>query len=568
MSRKFLVGLLSVLVASSLIVSACTTKKPTGETGKEPTTGAGKPAAGGEVVFASVDDPDTLALYWLSSAYAAEITNRVFGDGLMRIGYDYKPEPALAERQPDISADGKTYTFKIRQGVKFHDGKPLTAHDFEFSYNFILSDDYQGPDKSTYSMIQSTKAKDDYTLEITLKEAFAPFLFGGASLQPMPKHIFGSIPPKELETADAWKNPIGAGPYKFKEWKSGQYVLIERNPDYWEMNKPGQAGGTYGPWVQTIRMRIIPEENTAMAALEAGELSFRDSVEPAHVDRLKNEKKDLLASYDWNRMGYGYQTFNVDAFPTNIKEVRQALSYGLNREAIIKGVMDNKASIPPGFIPPIHWAFDKTIKGYPYDAKKAEDLIKAAGFTKNAKGIYEKDGKPLKIKYVGTKDSTIVEGIALQAKKDWGAIGVDVELVMVDFNTLLDKHMKPGDFNVFFSGLGFSNDPHYSFHQNYHSSNIRLDAKGVNNGSNRARYKNPKVDELIDKGARTTDLNERLKIYQEAQKLIIDDAPANWIYVNVWTDFAKKDLKGVVNWDGYGINTTQYMNQWYTATSK
>jgi len=568
-ARKYLVGFLSLLLASSLIVSACTTKKPSGNNGNNNgSTTEQKPAAGGEIIFDAPEDPDTLALYWLSSAYAAEITNRVYGDGLMRIGFDYKPEAALAETQPTISADGKTYTFKTRQGVKFHDGKPLTAHDFEFSYNVVLSDDYQGPDKSTYDMIQSVKAKDDYTLEIVLKEPFAPFLFGGASLQPIPKHIFGNIPVKDMEGAEAWKKPIGAGPYKFVEWQSGQYVLVERNPEYWEMGKPGANKGTFGPWIEKVRMRVIPEENTAMAALEAGELSFRDSVEPAHVDRLKADFKDKLVAFDWDRMGYGYQTFNVEAFPTNIKEVRQALSYGLNRDAIIKGVMDNKASLPAGPIPPIHWAFDKTAKGYPYDAKKAEELIQSAGFKKNANGIYEKDGKPLKVTYVGTKGSSIIEGIALQSQKDWKAIGVDTEILMVDFNTLLDKHMKPGEFNVVFSGLGFSIDPHYSFDSNYHSKNIRLDEKGVNNGSNRGRYKNPKVDELVDKGARTTDLAERQKIYQEAQKLVIDDAPANWIYVNVWTDFAKKEIQGIVNWNGYGINTTQYMNQWFTATSK
>jgi len=567
-SRKYLVGLLSLLLASSLVVSACTTKK---SNGTDPNTGGTtgqKPAAGGEIIFDAVDDPDTLALYWLNSAYAAEITNRVYGDGLMRIGFDYKPEPALAELQPTISADSKTYTFKIRQGVKFHDGKPLTAHDFEFSYNVVLNEDYQGPDKSTYDMIQSAKAKDDTTLEITLKEPFSPFLFGGAQLQPIPKHIWEKVPVKDMESAEQWKKPIGAGPYKFSDWQSGQFVLIERNPDYWEMGKPGVEKGTYGPWIEKIRMRIIPEENTAIAALEAGELSFRDSVEPVHVDRIKQNLADKLAAYDWNRMGYGYQTFNLEKFPTDIKEVRQALSYGLNREAIQKGIMEGKASIPPGFIPPIHWAFDKTVSGYKYDPKKAEELIVAAGFKKNDKGIYEKDGKPIKIQYIATKGNSIVEGIALQAQKDWKAIGIETEIISVDFNTLLDKHMVPGDFNVFFTGLGFSNDPHYSFNQNYHSSNIRKDDRGNNNGSNRARYSNPKVDELIEKGARATDLNERLKIYQEAQKLIIEDAPANWIYVNLFTDFAKKELKGVVNWDGYGINTTQYMNQWHTSTPK
>ena len=565
-----MLGFVSVLVAASMVLSACTTtkKNPDGSNTQNPNqnpSAAKQPAAGGEVIFDVPDDPDTLAPYWLTSSYADEVVYRVYGDGLIRIGFDYKPEPALADGLPTVSADGLTYTFKLKKGVKFHDGKELTSADVEFSYNILLSDDYQGPQKSDVKEIASVKAIDPYTVEIKLKQAFAPFLFGGASVYIAPKHIFGSIPIKDMASAEQWKKPIGAGPYKFVEWKSGQYTLVERNPEYWENGKPGAQNGVTGPYIERIRMRVIPEENTAMAALEAGELSFRQMVEPSHVDRLKADFKDKLVGYDWDRMGYGYQTFNTTLFPTDSKEVRQALSYGLNRDAILKGVMENKASIPPGFIPPIHWAFDKSLPGYNYDPKKAAELMEKAGFKKNAQGLYEKDGKVAKVKYVGTKGSSIIEGIALQAQKDWKAIGIDMELLLVDFNTLLDKHLKPGDYNVTFSGLGFTIDPHYSFDSNFHSSNIRLDAKGVNTGSNRSRYVNKKVDELIDKGKVTTDINERLKIYQEAQKLIMEDAPVNGIYVNVWTDFAKKDINGVVNWNGYGINT-HFMNQWYLNT--
>lgn len=572
MLRKYLVGFLSVLLAASLLASACTTKKPTdgGTTTPTPTTPsptAGKPAPGGEIVFDVPDDPDTFAPFWLTSAYAAEVTDRVYGGGLIKIGYDYKPETDLAEAMPKISADNKVYTFKIRQGMKFSDGKPVTAKDFEFTYNILLNADYAGPYKTTVKDIASVKALDDYTFEITLKAPFAPFVYGGASVHPVPKHLLESVPVKDMAGWEGWKKPVGAGPWKLVEWKSGQYTLLERNPDFWSFNKPGVKEGLVGPWADKLRIRVIAEENTAMAALEAGELSFRDSVEPAHVDRLKKDFADRLTAFDWNRMGYGYQTFNNEAWPTNIKEVRQALTYALNRPAIISGVMDNKASLPAGFIPPIHWAFDKTLQPYPYDPAKATQLLEGAGFKKNAAGIYEKDGKALKLKYVGTKGSSIIDGIALQSQKDWKAIGVDVELVMVDFNTLLDKHMKPGDFHVTFSGLGFSIDPHYSFDQNFNSANIILDSKGVNSGSNRARYKNPEVDKLIEQGKTTTDMAARLKIYQDAQKLIMADAPANYIYVNMWTDFAKKDIKGVVNWDGYGINTS-LMDQWHFATTK
>lgn len=565
MYRRLICGSLALLLVLVLLVAGC--GKRTGgdeEPGGGEPGGAAKPAVGGEVVFAVPADPDTFAIFWLTSAYAAEVTDRVFGGGLIRVGYSGTPEPHLAEAMPDVSADKKTYTFKLRQGIKFTDGKPVTAHDLAFAYEILMSPDYQGRSKSLVDPIESIKALDDQTLQIVTKEVFAPFLFGSAGVPPLPKHILGSVPVADMAGHDFWKNPVGAGPYVLDEWRSGQHTLLKRNPNYWEQGQPGVSGGTVGPFIESIRLRVIPEDNTAIAALEAGELSFADSVDPGQVDRLKAEQKDRLVAYDWNRMGYGYQTFNNEKFPTDIKEVRQALSYALDREAILKGILDGKATIPPGFVPPIHWVFDKTVKGYPRDTAKAAQLLAETGFTKNAQGILEKDGKPLHIKYVATKGHPLIDGIALQSQKDWQALGAVVELVMVDFNTLLDRHMKPGDFNVTFSGLGFSADPHYSF-DNYHSRNIRLDQNGVNQGSNMARYRNSEVDRLVEQGKTTIDVEQRRQIYQQAQKLIIDDAVANWIYVNVWTDFARKEIQGVVNWDGYGINT-KLMDQWYMTT--
>lgn len=570
MIRKYGIGFTSLLVASSMVLAACGGSNATDSDnapGSGTQTTAKAPAVGGEIIRDVPADPDTLAPFWLASTYATYAVERIYGDGLVAIGTDLKPTPALAEGEPTISADQKTYTFKLRKGIKFHDGKEVTAHDIVFAYEILMSPDYKGPSKTVVAPLESVKALDDYTIEFKTKEVFAPFMFGTASVAPMPKHLLKDVPVKDMASWDGWKNkPVGAGPYKLAEWKAGQYVLLERNADFWKYNQKGAKDGLVGPFVEKIRLRVIPESNTAIAALEAGELSFTTSVDASHVDRLKTDYKDQLQAFDWNRMGYGYQTFNNEAFPTNIKEVRQALSMALNEEAIIKGILDNKAVIPPGFVPPIHWAYDKSVKGYSYDQKKAIELIEKAGFTKNAQGIYEKDGQPLKIKYVGTKGSSIVEGIALQSQKDWQAIGAQVEIVMVDFNTLLDKHLKPGDYHVTFSGLNFTVDPHFSF-DSFHSKNIRKDEKGVVQGTNRARYVNEQVDKLIEKGQTTVDIGERLKIYQEAQKLIIEDAPMNWVYVNVFTDFAKKDIKGIISVDGYGIynNAQNYVHQWYLS---
>lgn len=551
------------LIALSMLVAACGKSADTDV--DKPDATSQEPAAGGEFVYHVPADPDTFAPFWATSSYSAAVTERVFGDGLMRINpVSKKVEPALAVDHPEVSADGTTYTFKLRQGVKFHDGTEVTAEDIVFSYEILMSDEYQGRRKSTVTELESVKALDQYTIEFKTKSVFAPFLFGSASIYPLPKAKLEGVPIKDLPAHDFWKNPIGAGPWQFVEWKAGQHTLLKRFDDFFEKGQEGyelalaKGIGKVGPWADTMRIRVIPDTNTAVVALENGELSWFGSVEPSHVERLKNQHGDKLNDFDWNRMGYGYQTFNNDKFPTNIKEVRQALSHALNRPDIIKGVMDGRATLPAGFVPPIHWVYSDKIKGYEYDPKKAAQLLEKAGFKKNSKGVYELNGQPLKLQYVATKDSPVVEGIALQSKKDWEALGAEVEVILVDFNTLLDRHLKPGSYHVTFSGLGFTTDPHFSF-EDYHSANIRLDAQGVAQGSNTSRYKNEKVDELIERGMNTIDVNERKKIYNEAEQMIVEDAPANWIYVNLYTDLAKKEILGITNADGYGmVNDPQW----------
>ncbi|MFZ5815990.1 MAG: ABC transporter substrate-binding protein [Bacillota bacterium] len=518
-----------------------------------------KPAKGGEYVYHVPSDPDTFAFYWASSAYTTTVTDKVFGGGLLMLNAQtLQPEPWLAEAMPTVGADNKTYTFKLRKGVKYHDGVEVKAQDIAFAYEILMSDDYKGRSKSAVAQLESVKALDDYTVEFKTKTVFAPFMFSVPYYAPLPKHILGNVPVKDMAAHEFWKKPIGAGPWKFVEWKPGEHTLLERNDDYWAKDRELYAlasdkakKGVVGPYFDRIRIRVIPETNTAIAALEAGELSYYGSMEPGNVDRLKAEKKDVLVGYDWDRMGYGYQTFNLEKFPTDILEVRQALSHGLNRQAIIQGVMDNKASLPAGFVPPIHWIFNKDLKPYNYDPKKAEELIQKAGFTKGANGFYQKDGKPLKVVYYATKGNPIVEGIALASQKDWQAIGIEVQLEMVDFNTVL-KNMREGGFNIVFSGIGFSVDPYISFNA-FNTKSILKDDKGVNQGSNTSRFSNPEVDALLEKGMTTIDLNERKKIYQQAEQLIMAAAPVNPIYVNLWTDFIKKDIKGVAVANGYGL---------------
>lgn len=542
---------MALLLVFALFVSACAGgQKPTPTpgsaqpSGQTPSAGPKKPAVGGEMVVGLQQDPDVINPILYSTQYGATLVYLIF-EGLVRLSPDLQPVPDLAKEWKEENG-GLEYTFTLPDNATFHDGTPLTAEDVEFTYNLMLHPDYGGPRKSSVAPIKEVRALDKTHVKFTLKERYAPFLVTAASYGILPKHLLKDVPVKELDKAPFNQKPVGSGPFKFVEWKSGQYVLVERN-DKWH-----QPQDKEGPWLDRIRLRIIKEENTRVAALEAGEIDLYDTVNPADAERLKKEKAGQLNAYDWERMGWGYILFNTEKAPTSDKAVRQALSYALNRPVIIEGVLNKAAKIPPGPVPPVMWAFDSSIKGYDYDPKKAAELLEKAGYKKNAQGIYEKDGKPLKLTYYGTRGSSIVEGIALQAQKDWKALGVDVQLDLIDFNTMLQKHQWTGDFNVSFLGFTLDPDPD-SLYNLYHSSAAKPDAQGLVKGFNRGRYKNQQVDELFQQGRAEPDQAKRKQIYSQVQKLLIEDAPVIWVYSNLWTDFTSKKIKGVTNVKGYGI---------------
>lgn len=421
--KRSLVTLAALLTTAALVLSACgggskqaEAPAPSGgdqqqqtQQPQQPKEKVVKPATGGELTLILQQDPDVLNPIIYSTAYGADVLTTI-SESLVGLDENLIPYGVLAESW-SVSEDGLEWTFKLRQNVKWHDGEPFNADDVVFTYKTIMHPDYTGPRKSELGPTKDIVKVDDYTVKFVMEEPFAPFLFEAPVLGVIPEHLLKDVPVADLEKYDAFnQHPIGTGPYKFKEWKAGEYVLVERWADYWD---PENAA-----FIDTIRFRIIKEDNTQIAALEAQEVDRLDAVTPSEVDRLLAEKADILEPYNWDRNGFGYIILNTQNWPTDQKEVRQALAYALNIPAIIDGVMNGRAKIPPGPVPPVSWAFDPNVKGREYNPAKAAEILEAAGWKKNANGIYEKDGKPLSIGYYATQGSSLIEGIALQAMKD------------------------------------------------------------------------------------------------------------------------------------------------------
>lgn len=559
MVRKSTTSLIAISLISAMALAACG-KSATPAPQTPPAAATGKPALGGEWVRPLDQEPDSFHPAFLRTAYGAAVSSSVLGCGLLDIDENWEPFPCLAKAMPKISADNKTYTFELRDDIYFHDGVQMTADDVVYTYKGIyLNPEYTGRQRAAWqSIVADVKATGKLSVEITLKDVYAAFLVNQPTYSVLPKHILEKTPVAEQEKAEFSRKPVGVGPYKFMDWKAGQYVLLEANDKYF---KP--RGEKDGPWIKTIRMKIIPDDNTRIAALEAGEIEACLNCPPQHVERLKQNFADKLTAYDWPRNGFGHIRLNNEKWPTSEKVVRQALTYALNRPAIIQGVLDGKAIVPPGPIPnPVSPWYNQDLKPMNYDKVMAEKLLDDAGYTKGADGVREKDGKKLVLNYRASKGSPIIDGIALQAQKDWKAIGVDVKIELYDFNTLLEKYVGPGDFHAAFFATGPGVDPD-GLYNLLHSSEAQPDEAGVVNGNNTARFRNQRIDDLLEKGRTTTDKAERKKIYDEVQAIFADEAPWILTYSNMYTDFIAKKIKGVVNVPGFGVS---FMPEWYIDT--
>ncbi|HYF91458.1 MAG TPA: ABC transporter substrate-binding protein [Symbiobacteriaceae bacterium] len=544
-SRKFSVTVAAFALAASVITACGPRAQP-----NQPAPGAGapqtagRPAVGGEVTLRLSKDPDSMNPILSSSAYGSKVYALVYAS-LFDFNEKWEPTPYAADSWT-YADNNTTLTIKLKQGIKFHDGSELTAEDVVYTIATVMDKDYTGPRASNVAPIKEITNPDKYTVLIRLKEPSASLL-EDINFGILQKKAFAGTAVKDIEKHPQNFAPIGAGPYKFVDYKRGQYVTLERY-DQWFMSQI--YGGA--PFIKTIRMRVIPEDATAQASLENGEIDAL-TPDPKDVTRLERDFATKLGIYNYERNGWGYMTLNVTRPHLKEKLVRQALTYGLNRQSIIDSLMDGRAVIPPGPIPPVSWAYDPSIKITPYDAAKAKQLLEQAGYKLNAQGIMEKAGAgPLKLTFYGSSGSSLIEGIAAIARKNWKEIGVDLDVQLMDFNAMMENYLEPGKFDVSFSGFTLGLDPDQK--ALFHSTAV--------SGFNRGRYNNPKVDQLLEQGSRETDQAKRKTIYSEYQRTLIEDAPVIFIYANKYTDVVNKRIKGVVNYPGAGADSG-YAYRWW-----
>ncbi|MDQ0325013.1 peptide/nickel transport system substrate-binding protein [Rhodopseudomonas julia] len=461
------------------------------------------------LIVGQIAEPKSLDPHAVTASNDFRILVNLY-DGLVRTkDGTLEPEPALAKSW-EVSEDGLTYTFHLREGVTFHDGTPFNAEAVKFNFERMLDEDHPYHDTGPFplafffSSVDEIATPDDMTVVFKLKEPYAPFLSNLA----YPTGLIVSPDAVKEYGKDVGRHPVGTGPFKFETWDSNTRVVLTRNDDYWDG----------APSLEAVVFRPITDANTRIAEMLSGGIDVMVEVPP---DNLKTFADDpTFKVYEQAGPHLWYVILNTKDGPFADKRVRQAVNYAVNKRSLVDDVLQGTAEVAAGPVPPAFaWAHNDDVKPYPYDPEKAKALLKEAGVENAELTFYVTEGGS------GMLDP-VPMGTAIQA--DLAKVGLDAKIESYEWNTFLAQ-VNPGlEGKADMAEMAWmTNDP-----DTLPYLTLRSDALPDEGGFNSGYYSNEKVDELLEKARRSTDQDERAKLYKEAQVIIHDDAP--WIFIANW----------------------------------
>ncbi|WP_311031319.1 ABC transporter substrate-binding protein [Mesorhizobium koreense] len=469
---------------------------------------AAEPQKGGTMVMVSTQVPRHLNPAVQSGIATAVPGTQIFASPL-RYDADWNPHPYLAESWK-VAEDGLSCTLNLVKNAKFHDGKPVTSDDVKFSIETIKA---HHPFKTMFEPVSSIETPDEHTAVIRLARPHPALLLcmSGALCPIIPKHVFGDG--QDIVNHPANSNPIGSGPFKLAEFKAGEQIVLEKNPDFFIEGRP---------YLDKIVIRISPDLSTVVLATENGQADFLPWLaESQYITRL--QKSDRLGVTDKGYAAVGpinWLAFNTAKAPLDNKAVRQAIGYAIDRNFVTKALLRGIAKAQRSPIIESSPFFNPKMPSYGLDLDKANAMLDEAGHKKGADGMRFK----LTIDYLpggGEQQQGVAQYLKSQLKK----AGIDIEVrASPDFPTWA-KRISNYDFDLTMDEVYNWGDPVIGVHRTYLSSNIR---KGVI-WSNTQQYSNPKVDELLNNAAVEKDPKKRKAFYDEFQMIVGDDLPIYWI---------------------------------------
>jgi len=448
-------------------------------------------------------------------------------DSLVELDQSLNVRPLLAESW-EVAKDGLAYTFKLKKGVKWHDGAPFTARDVAFTFYAVLNPKVTTPHRAYFDAlagfpeltnkdtpkrpedlaVKPIEVVDDHTVRFRLRYPSGSFLavLTNPRAGIIPEHLLKTA---DLNTTEFNRKPVGTGPFKFVEWRRGERLVMEANPQY--------HGGR--PALDRLIFRIIPDSVVLLQELRAGGVDFIENPPLNEVARLKQTAglKVLVA----DNTSYDYFGWRQDLEPFNDLRVRRALNHAIDVPTLVKEALQGYATIATGQFPPSSWAYDPAVKPYAYDPNRAKALLAEAGFRPEGDGVLARNGKRFSFTIRHDQANQTVKDTAVIVQEYLKRVGVEAKLEPLDWPTFVKK-LFASEFEGIVVGWTNHHDPDPFAYTIWHSSQWK--------GRNFAHYKNPRVDELLEQARHTAVVAERKKHYAEFSKLLMEDAPYVFLY--------------------------------------
>ena len=470
---------------------------------------AGTPVPGGELVLLghqeiaslSPDDDDPTVHFVM----VTQIHN-----ALVELDENFEPQPVLASAMPEVSEDGLTYTFTLREGVRFHDGTEFTSEDVKYTYEWYMNPDNAAVSANNFALVESVEAPDQYTVIVNMRQPNAAFFSQVANTFIVPAAYHGEI------GEDAYKSaPVGTGSFKLREWRAAEFTVVEAFEDHFRGR----------PHLDSVRLNVVPEASVRTIALETGDAD--SSVWPLVTeDEIRLSESGQFTTIVTSSLALNHFPLNNEHPALSDKRVRQAFMHAIDRQAVIDDIFSGAATLATSNLSPAMGEYyTDDVAQYPYDPERAAALLDEAGWVLGGSGMREKDGEPLSfVITVITGDQArrpeaeVVQSYLLE-------LGVDVQIEEAPVATILEQ-MPRGEMDASL------------FNWTYGGSEGDPDASTVlasDAANNFPQFRNERVDELLTQGLTEVDPAARASIYHEIQQIFAEEVPV--LYMMFWDLF-------------------------------
>ena len=516
------IGRIITVAVAVALAAGCAKKQEAVET-PAPSSGVA-PAYGDAIVEGSIGDVSGFLTAVTSDSASHTAAGYVF-NGLVRYDKNLKLEGELAESW-EVSPDGRKITFHLRKGVTWHDGKPFTSEDVMFTYRRMIDPNTPTAYAEDFKQVTRASNPDPYTFVVEYEKPFAPAL-ASWGMHVLPKHLLETYP--DISRSPLNKKPVGTGPFRFVEWKTGEKTVFEANPDYFEGR----------PYLSRVITRVIPDPATMFLELKSGGIDMMGLTPLQYTRQTKTEEfRKSFNKYRYLSFGYTYLGFRLSHPLFSDRRVRQAFAHAINKKEIIDGVLFGLGQEATGPYKPGTWAHNPDVKRYPYDPERAKALLAEAGWKDaGGKGVLEKGGRKFAFTVLTNAGNESRAKTAEIIQQNLAAVGIRMEIRTLEWSAFINEFVDKRKFDAVILGWSISQDPdQYDIWSSKKTGPKELNFVG---------FADAEVDRLLEEGRRTFDIEKRRKAYFRIQEILAEEQPYVFLYYPDSLPVVQKRIHGI-----------------------